>query len=255
MSWRNASKRRAFLSHLGVSASVVGIVILLVFTVWYPSPYFEAVGAWPIVRILIGVDLVLGPLLTLIVFRQGKPKLWLDMSVIAAVQVVALIYGVTVLYQERPYYLVFAVDRFHVLASKDVARDESADWIHKPLIGPERAVAKVPEDPVARSRLIEETLFEGAPDIERRPEFWSRYAENTQQIAARAAPMVALRNAGNGVAREVDALIESLGVDEDELGFLPINSKDTDVTAIIVKSTAEIVAVIDVDPWPLRPKS
>ena len=58
MSWREVSKKRAFLSHLGVSATLVGSVILLVFFVWYPEPFFEAVGTWSVVRILVGVDLI-----------------------------------------------------------------------------------------------------------------------------------------------------------------------------------------------------
>jgi hypothetical protein len=254
MSWREVSKKRAFLSHLGVSATLVGSVILLVFFVWYPEPFFEAVGTWSIVRILVGVDLVLGPLLTLIVFRPRKPRLLLDMSVIAAVQAAALVYGVSVLYQERPYYLVFAVDRFHILAREDIVAPEPA-WASKPLRGPEKVVAKLPEDPVARNRLVEETVFGGAPDIELRPEFWTRYASETENIAARAAPLAALRRAGDTVARQVDGIVQALGVSEDALGFLPINSKKRDAAAIIDKSTAEIVAVIAVDPWPLLRKA
>lgn len=254
MSWHEVSKSRAFLSHLGISATIVGAVILLVFLVWYPEPFFEAVGTWSVVRILVGVDLVLGPLLTLIVFRPRKPNLLLDMTVIATVQAVALIYGVSVLYRERPYYVVFAVDRFHVLAHEDIVA-AAPDWISKPIVGPEKVVAKLPEDSEARNRLIDETVFGGAPDIELRPEFWTRYASETESIVARAAPITTLREAGASVSKEVDAILRALDVSEDALGFLPIISKKLDGAAIIDKSTAEIVAVIAVDPWPLLHKT
>ena len=251
MSWRSVSKRRAFLSHLAVSATIVGVVILLVFAIWYPQPYFEAVGTWSIVRILIGVDLVLGPILTLIVFRPNKPKLLLDVSIIAAMQAAALIYGVTVLYRERPYYLVFAVDRFHILAKRDVVGEATDASFAKPLIGPARAVADLPADPIERNRIMEETVFEGAPDIERRVELWTHYDEHVQRIAARAVPITVLRTASDDAARQVDGLVETLGVTEEALAFLPIVGKQTDVAAIIQRDSAEIVAVIEIDPWPL----
>src|SRR5437762_10459463 len=67
--WLAISRRRAFLTHLLSSAVIVSAVCVLVFFVWYPHPYFRISGAWNPLRVLIGVDLVLGPLLTLLVFK------------------------------------------------------------------------------------------------------------------------------------------------------------------------------------------
>ena len=114
------SRLQAFLVHLSLSAAVVGSGFAIVFFIWYPQPYFEVVGAWYLIRILFIVDVVLGPLLTFIVFKPGKPGLKFDLTVIALVQVAALMYGATIIYQERPYYLVFAVDRFELVARKDL---------------------------------------------------------------------------------------------------------------------------------------
>ena len=63
------------------------------FWVWYPTPYFAIDGGWQVLRILAGVDVVLGPLLTFIVFKIGKPSLKFDMSCIILMQIGALIYG------------------------------------------------------------------------------------------------------------------------------------------------------------------
>ena len=103
------SRLRAFLVHLSLSAAVVGSVFAVVFLVWYPESYFEVVGAWYLVRILFIVQIVLGPLLTFIVFKPGKPGLKFDLSVIALVQVVALVYGTVVIYPvDQCYYLAGA---------------------------------------------------------------------------------------------------------------------------------------------------
>lgn len=71
-------------------------------------------------RILAGVDVVLGPLLTLIVFKPGKPSLKFDMSVIVLVQLVALLCGATIIYQQRPTFTVFGMDRFSSIPAKEV---------------------------------------------------------------------------------------------------------------------------------------
>ena len=67
------SKLRAFLIHFSISATVVGAAFAVIFFAWYPAPYFEVVGAWNVVRILIVVDLILGPLLTLIPVDPWEP--------------------------------------------------------------------------------------------------------------------------------------------------------------------------------------
>ena len=80
---------RAFTIHLTSSILIFLFFLGLMFFVWYPVPYFEIDGGWKVLRILAGVDVVLGPLLTLIVFKPGKPSLKFDMSVIVLVQLVA----------------------------------------------------------------------------------------------------------------------------------------------------------------------
>ena len=79
------SRTRAFLIHLAASASVVGAFAAVLRLFWYPGPWFTASGTWEVLRILIGVDVVLGPVLTLIVFKPSKPSLPFDLAVIALV--------------------------------------------------------------------------------------------------------------------------------------------------------------------------
>ncbi|HLF09714.1 MAG TPA: TfpX/TfpZ family type IV pilin accessory protein [Gammaproteobacteria bacterium] len=255
--WLEVSRSRAFLTHLGISASIVGLVCALIFFVWYPHPYFQATGAWHVLRVLIGVDLVVGPLLTLIVFKPGKWGLKFDLCVIALVQLTALIYGVSVIYMERPYFTVFAVDRFYVLAHKDVDQTQLADRKltnvsrlgAKPLVGPLLVVATRPSDTAGMQRLVDETVFGSRPDIERRPEFWSAYAEQTSQVLARSRPIATLKAQRPRAARDIDRLVAALGRPEDELAFLPIIAKNRDLSMIIDTSDGMPLDVLDVDPW------
>ncbi len=109
------SRRRAALVHLLVSVLVFAAVIVPLLMLWYPPPLFFSDGGWVVIRITFGVDIVVGPLLTLVVFKVGKPGLKVDLGIIAVIQVAALVWGVHLMHQERPEFLVFADDRFSTI--------------------------------------------------------------------------------------------------------------------------------------------
>ena len=92
--------------HLSISAFIGLVVGALLLGVWYPPPFFHAAGADVLVVLLVGVDVVLGPLLTLIVFKSGKRGLKFDLALIGTMQAVALVYGMSVVLESRPVFLV-----------------------------------------------------------------------------------------------------------------------------------------------------
>lgn len=112
------SRVQAFLIHLGISLSIFGVLAYLVVTVWYPDFFFETDGGWQGLRLLLGVDLVLGPLLTLIVYRAGKPGLRFDLSVIGVVQFACLAAGVWIVHGERPLALVYVDGTFYSVTAQ-----------------------------------------------------------------------------------------------------------------------------------------
>lgn len=242
-------KSRAFLIHLSISATIVAIVFALIFFVWYPYPYFEIVGAGSILKILIGVDLVAGPVLTLILYKPGKPGLLFDLSFIAVIQLAALIYGTTIIYQERPYFVVFAVDRFEVLAYTEIDPDAipNAALREKPLVGPIMAVAVFPESEKERQALLN-SVFAGKPDIERRPEYWDLYANHFASIVERAIPLTKLADQLPDARDKINAFIRSR-TDVDELIGIPVVGKKGVFNLVLNKTTQRPVGVIDFDLW------
>ena len=128
------NRYQAFAVHITIAAVVLTSTLGSLVFLFYPDFYFHAEGVWSATRIVIMVDLVLGPLLTLIVFKPGKKGLKFDLALIATVQISALIYGIYILYSERPAYLVFSIDRFEVAIVEPDSLSEllelpgSADW-------------------------------------------------------------------------------------------------------------------------------
>jgi hypothetical protein len=212
-------------------------------------------GAWNVLRVLIGVDVVLGPLLTLIVFKPGKRGLKFDLAFIALVQLAALVYGLTAIYRERPYFTVFSVDRFYVVAERDAdprelgAAREAGRVTDKPFREPLLIVAVFPQDLATQQRLLDETLFRGLPDIERRPEFWQPFADGVSAVQGAQRPLGVLRAKQPSAAASIDELIKKLGLPEDRLGYLPLVAKNRDVAFIVDAETGAPLDVIDVDPW------
>ena len=112
---------RAALLHLVGSVFVVALAATLVLWVWYPYPYNILSGGRHLFLILVAVDVTCGPVLTLILFnpRKSRRELVMDMTLVVALQVVALIYGVHTAYQARPLFLVHDVDLFRAVTVGD----------------------------------------------------------------------------------------------------------------------------------------
>src|SRR5690606_23141445 len=88
--------------------------------VWYPSPLPTAVGVTQIFLMLILIDIIVGPLLGLLVYREGKKSLKFDLSVVILLQISALVYGLYNLEQGRPAWLVYNVDRFELVRKNEL---------------------------------------------------------------------------------------------------------------------------------------
>lgn len=70
------SKRlKFFLGHLSISLLVALLVIGLMFFVWYPSPLATAVGVTHIFLMLLAIDVVIGPILGVLIYKEGKKVL------------------------------------------------------------------------------------------------------------------------------------------------------------------------------------
>jgi len=111
------AKLKAAGIHFLISVLIFIGILYLILVEWYPEPFFTAEGGWNGIKLMAAVDLVLGPTLTLIIFNASKPKreIIFDLSVIAAVQVSALIWGGLQVYSERPVAFVMWEGTFYTV--------------------------------------------------------------------------------------------------------------------------------------------
>ena len=142
------SRFSAFSIHLGISFLIFLVLAYLVVFQWYPGIFFDNDGGWRGMQIIIAVDLVLGPLLTLIVFKAGKPGLRTDLTLIGLLQAVCLCAGTWVVYSEKPIAVVYTEGRFTVMTADDYRADgvaELPDLRHFPGDNPKWVMVNLPE--------------------------------------------------------------------------------------------------------------
>lgn len=153
----------AFAIHLGISLLIFLVVGWIILAHWYPDFFFTADGGWQGIRIIALVDLVLGPTLTLVVYKKGKPSLKFDLTVIALFQTVCLAAGIWVVYSERPLAMVYADGSFQTMTADDYQEanrpiprfegfsDSPPHWIF----------VQLPEDPESQSTVRKESRLKG----------------------------------------------------------------------------------------------
>lgn len=241
---------QAFGVHLGLSALVLLSVFAVIVVFWYPPPFLRLQGLLLIVAVLIAVDLVLGPMLTFVVYRKGKKSLRFDLGVIVLLQLAALAYGVHVIYQERPYFMVFALDRFNVLAAADVDMQavEAAGFADKPWRGPRQLVAYMPLGEEFQ-RFQDSVIFAGQPDLERRPEYWGAYPEEALPVKAAALSLDELATARPEQLAVLERAVARTGHDWGGLAFVPVMGKAADYAALVETQNHQLVGFAALDPW------
>ena len=141
-------KLKALLIHLGLSILLVGLVIGSLLFFFFPQLFIGVSNFKEVATLIISIDLILGPLLTFVVFQPKKKTLKFDLSVIAAIQISALAYGAYALYEVHPVYVTFNIDRFTIVSAKD-AKPEKAqhdEYRISKLNAGKLAFAKMPDE-------------------------------------------------------------------------------------------------------------
>jgi hypothetical protein len=243
------TRLRAFTLHFIGSVLIFLIFLGLMFFVWYPAPYFTADGGWTVLRILIGVHLALGPLLTLIVFKPGKRGLKFDMACILLMQLGALVYGGALIYQQRPAFVVFTVDRFTTIPAATVDVNQAAPELRQ---GPQPWLvqADFPEDPKVREDLMFAVITQGAPDIEYHPELYRTYAPDLTELRKRNLDLAQIAASDAHAQSAINAFLAEHGGRLEDYLYLPLKGKNRDLVMALSAQDGQPVGWIMINPWP-----
>lgn len=237
--------------HLGISLGLAALAALLVFGLWYPYPYREISGGRSLFLLVVAVDVVMGPLITLVIFNRAKPRreLVADFAVVGVLQWAALSYGLWTVYEARPVHLVFEYSRMAVVHAADVdpalLAKAPAALQKLPITGP-TPIALRPFKDASEQMDATVAALGGAP-LAARSDFWQPYAESRAAILAQSKPASDLRARFTSQAALIDAAIQRTGQPADQLRYLPLLSRSTAWAVLLDATTAEPVGFIALD--------
>ena len=222
-----AASRAAALHFVG-SLVVAALAAALVFGLWYPYPYRELSGGGELFLLIVAVDVVCGPLLTLLLYNPAKPRaeLWQDLSLVMLIQLAALGYGLHMVWQARPVYLVQEVDRFKVigLPALEAAEVDKLPSALKPrsMGGPITVAIRDARDTAERNKVLFDSI-QGGRDYAERAEFYLPY-EGAAALKAlqRAKPLAVFLQKQPTQENAARALAANKGLDMAQLVYLPV---------------------------------
>ncbi|UCJ16959.1 type IV pilin accessory protein [Pseudomonas sp. MM211] len=237
---------RAFLVHFFLSTIIVSIAIFFVCYLWYPAPLGRAIGVWDVLLLIAVVDIVLGPVLTFVVFDKSKSSLFWDLSFIALLQLSALFYGVWTCFEGRPAWIVFDEKRFELVRALDLDHrglDEALPRYQKPSSWGVQWVAAIePAEVSKRNEILWESALIGV-ELSMRPEFYQELsaAELTISSAMRGLEELKLFNKPGDVAIALRKWPKAQA-------WLPLKANKHSMT-VLLDDHSKPLGVVDLKPW------
>lgn len=243
-------KSIAAVKHGIVTLLAAVAMYILVFHVWYPGVFSQILPGTKLFMLVLMVEVVLGPCMSLIIFNPAKTKrklIW-DYSLIGFIQLSALVYGMLSVAGSRPVYVVFVKDRFDVVSAieineTDLEEASSNQYSRIPWWGPEFICVRNVKDIAEKQRLLFEEIPLGK-DVQHLPRFYR--ACNPGEVVNAGFDMDTLNAIVDSKSDISQGKLKQL--DGDNV-WLPIVGKMGVWVAILNRSSNKPVAYINVDPF------
>ncbi|MEQ1557491.1 MAG: TfpX/TfpZ family type IV pilin accessory protein [Methyloglobulus sp.] len=247
------NRYQAFGIHLLGSVLIALASAALVFFLWYPAPLAEATGVTNIYLLLLAVDVVIGPFITLIVFNPAKKELKRDLLIVLLLQIAALLYGLHTVFITRPVYAVYNASRFDLVYANDLTDEKLAKVTHPlfkspPLWGSETIAVRWPADEKLRTEILMNAITGKGDDLPLIPQYYVPYADEKAVVIKQIKPMESLRQLNTDRTQEIDALSQRYTDKKAGIGYLPLIAKLKDLTVIVAIDSAEVLEINTLKP-------
>lgn len=214
--------------HFLASVLVAALAAILVFGVWFPYPYRDLVGGRDLFLLIVSVDVVCGPLLTLVMFNHLKSRreLMFDLGLVVCIQLAALLYGLWTVTQARPVYLAFEVDRFRAVTYADIqhsALNHDKGGLHRLGWGRPKVIG-VRQPANSQEMLQSLDLSLGGVDPAFRPDWWVPYESVKERVLSKAQPIAALEAKKPNELKLIQRAVIESGRSAEQLLWLPVTS-------------------------------
>lgn len=229
--------------HFSISLVLVLISVLFVFNVWYEAPLNRALGVDHLFRILIVVDVILGPLLCYIIYNEKKKSLKFDLCIIIVLQIAAFLYGFYIISTGKPAWIVFSSNRFELVTVRNITQNNpNFKFSNIPWLQPKWVAMSGVDDP--RQQSADQLL-----ELMGKPAYYSP----TRYIEIDISKLVSLNKFYdlNSLSKfnQFDDLKKVLVEYPNANAWLPLIAQEKDMVVLINKDKAEVVKIVDLRPW------
>lgn len=240
--------------HFCITLFFAAIAAGIIFLLWFPGRLSGMVGGTALFGLVIGCDLILGPLLSLVIFDRKKPRkeLVLDYTIIGLIQLVALVYGVSVVADSRPLFIAFTRDRFEIvtaieLSGADLVDASKAGFRADMWSGPKLVTVRRAENSGER----QEMLFSGlsGKDVQLLPKYYRPYTESVKDIKQRSLPISDFLEKHPEAAIVVTDSLKELKLNSADVRWLPVRHRFGFGVVFIDIATGYPVDYLPIDPY------
>ncbi|HWG76946.1 MAG TPA: hypothetical protein VN660_09155 [Steroidobacteraceae bacterium] len=215
------------------SASVLTLVLGSLYLGWYHWPGWYLADARSVVLMLIGIDLTLGPLLTLVVARSTKPRAELvrDIGIIASVQLCALVYGAGALWSGRPLYYAFSENVLQLVQASDFSAQQldRARHQHAALRPhwyslPRWIWAPLPANPDEAQKIVMSAV-DGGDDVIDMPGYFKQWSAGEPALRKQLKPVAKVAYFSGGQKEALGERMRALGLDPNQANAIPLTGR------------------------------
>jgi hypothetical protein len=240
--------------HLSGSACALSLILGALYLGWYSWPGWALTDVTHVVVVMVGVDVVVGPLLTFVIAHPGKPRRELvrDISIIVAVQLCALIYGTVSLWNGRPLYYAYSETVLQLVQAYDIDAQESADgrrlnpdfaphwyslprWIWAPL----------PQDPSASQKIMTSAI-QGGDDVISMPQYFKPWAQGLPVLRTKLKKVDDVAYFMGPDKKKLKERMRAAGLATDQANSIPLTGRGHPLLAVFDPASVKIKAIISI---------
>jgi len=240
-------KLEAFLVHVLISVAIFIALYLYIKYELYPGKLFDIDGGKQGLIIVALVDLVLGPLLTLIIYKKGKRGLTRDLWLIGTIQLSCLGAGMYITVGERPLAVILSYDGFHSVGTSSLElygkdKDMYSRW---PGDTPKWLYVQLPNDPKERMKLQLSQMTSGP--LYMQDDLLFALDDKNIDPAIYATKLNAIIRIYPNMAENIKQIDEKLNKSGDGFSYIPLIGKYGQRYVILDNTRREIIGALPTD--------